>query len=89
MNYESIGIICMSLILCAWSSYYLYLAWAKPEKFRTMAEKSLPLYGNSSAMKRWISSPIYIWFVRLTTFLGCLLSVVFFIYALRQLLINF
>jgi hypothetical protein len=46
--------------------YYAFLAWFRPERFRAMGRKSLPLYGNSPLMKSWISSKVYIWMARLT-----------------------
>ena len=48
-----------------WCIYYAYLAWKKPDSFRSMAEKSLGLYGNSQAMKEWFHTQSYIWLARI------------------------
>ena len=87
MDYELIGLLGMTLIGAMWSGYYGYLAWVRPEKFRAMAEKSLPFYGNSSVMKEWISSSFYAWFARLgMVFVFVLCTGVFFLSLWRMLM---
>lgn len=67
MNEEPTFRLIMSILFTIWFGYYALLAWVYPHSFRRMAEKSLPLYGNSSAMKEWMHSQSFLWLARVGT----------------------
>jgi hypothetical protein len=71
---EIIVFLIILIIISPLFGYYAFLAWFRPEKFRAMGQKSLPLYGNSPLMKSWISSKAYMWMARFTAlivFMAC------------------
>jgi hypothetical protein len=89
LDKELIGLLIASFIGATWIGYYAYLSWLKPDKFRRIAKKSLPLYGNSPGMKDWISARLFLWLARLATTITAVVCVLIFIQSAWSLLLMF